>query len=217
MKPLSRALRKSLELATQTYSQNLELASGYLMGRGIGRDTSLSHRLGVVVDPISEEHALYIGRLVIPYLGPGDHPYALKFRCMIDHVCADHGHSKYLNEATETRLFNTREVHNSGDWICITEGEFDTITLTQLGYSSVGVPGANAWKPHHRRIFLGFTRVFVFGDGDEPGRKFVRKVTSSLDAAVPVVLAPGVDVSSLYVASGREAIDKILRQEIIDE
>lgn len=196
MRPLPSAYKKSLEQAVSRYQTQLHLASEYLKGRGLDQDTAEEFRLGVVTDPNSG-HESYVGRLAIPSLGPSG-PYQLKFRCIEDHDCKDHGHAKYLTDAIDNRLFNVRALAKATPAVCITEGEIDAITLEQLGFCAVAAPGASTWKRHHARLFAGFERVYVFGDGDKPGRDFVRLVASSIQRAVRVTCPDGEDVNSIY-------------------
>lgn len=213
MRPLPAELKKSLEAALVAYEQNLDRAGPYLQGRGIDRASSARMRLGVALVPHTAEHERMVGRLVIPSLGKDSAPYALKFRCIEDHDCKEHDHPKYLNLGQGTRLYNIRAIHQAGRYICLTEGEFDALTLEHLGYAAVGVPGVNGWKRHHPRMLAGFERVYVFGDGDNAGREFVKRVVEDLPGGVGVTMGEGEDVSSLYVREGREPIDRILRGE----
>lgn len=191
------------------YQKHLEHAERYLEKRGLSPATAEGFRLGVVADPASG-HESMVGRLCIPSIGPGRNVYLLKFRCIEDHDCRDVGHSKYLTDAQDNRLFNLRALVGSGDTICITEGEIDAITLVQLGYAAVAAPGVSTWKRHHPRLFAGFSKVYVFGDGDKPGRDFVKTVCTSLSRGIRVHLPDGEDVNSLYVRSGETEILELM-------
>lgn len=62
-------------------------------------------------------------------------------------------------------------------------GNCDALTLEALGYTAIGMPGANSWKPHYSRALDGFQRVIVAGDPDEAGQKFNETIMSSIRRA----------------------------------
>lgn len=204
MHPLPHSYKASLEQAVSLYETSLYLASEYLQGRGIHPDTAREFRMGVVDAPVTG-HEPFAGRLAIPSLGPSG-PYQIKFRCIMDHDCKEFQHPKYLTDAMDNRLYNVRAIVDVGDTISITEGEIDAVTLSQLGYKAVAAPGSNTWKRHHSRMFAGFQRVFVFGDGDKAGRDFARAVSESIRSSVRVALPDGDDLNLIYVRDGPEAI-----------
>lgn len=207
MEPLSNSSKTALEEATARYQASLGEAHAYLMDRGISLATAESFRLGVVAAPITG-HEQFIGRLAIPSLGPGDSPSSIRFRSM------DGGEPKYLGvSGTVTRLFNLRALGRLGDTVHITEGEIDALILEQAGFSAVGVPGANSWKRHHPRLFAGFSKVFIWGDGDKAGQQFARTVFDSLDTGIIVAMNPGEDVNDLYLKGGVDALHRALGLE----
>jgi DNA primase len=204
LRPLSPSVRDSLEKATAQYQKHLGVAEGYLQARGIGPELARDFRLGVVVDPVAG-HERMRGRLAIPSLGPGGAPYALRFRSL------DGGDPKYLGlPGVDLRLYNVRALHDAGDAICITEGELDTISLAACGLQAVAVPGVKSWKAHHLRLFAGFSKVFIWGDGDDPGREFAQKLSREIDTSIVVNLPDGEDVNSILVQGGPEAIRSMI-------
>lgn len=208
--PLNASAKRSLEQHLCGWEAGREHVAGYLAARGIGPACSERMRLGYVSDPLSGFEP-FVDRLVIPYLSAKGYPLTFRFRCITDHDCRENGHPKYLGlSGAEARLFNVRAVHEADRTICLTEGEIDALTLEQCGYRAVGVPGANSWRSHHPRVFSGFEKVFVFGDGDKAGREFVKTVLSTLDCAVGVNMAESEDVNSLFIRGGQAAIEKLL-------
>lgn len=188
------------------YHENLIEAKEYLTARGIGPDTAKDFRLGVVGDQQISGHEMFQGRLVIPSLGVDDSVYGMRFRAM------DESEPKYLGiPGMETRLFNVRAIHYADEEIHITEGEMDAIILCSLGHPAVGVPGANAWKRHHPRMFSGFPRIVIWGDGDKAGHEFARKVGESLTVATRATMPDGMDVNDLYLAHGEAGIRKAMK------
>lgn len=153
-------------------------------------------RLGVVEEP-EVGHEQFAGRLSIPYItktGVVD----LRFRSLNPAV-----EPKYMGMAgTDTKLYNVLDIDRAGDFIGVCEGELDTLTMSRcVGIPCVGVPGANSWKRHYTRLLADFERVFVFADGDQPGKEFATSLARELP--VTIVQCPeGHDVNSLYVQEG---------------
>lgn len=201
---LSQQQRDSLELSTSLAQKNLDLAAGYLSGRAVTEESALSFRLGVVGDDAPTGDERFRGRLSIPYLtrsGVVD----IRYRCIQGHDCSEHGHPKYLGRSGGSlRLFGTSGLFDPRDYLCVCEGELDTVILRQAGLPSVGLPGANTWKPHFARVLEDYSRVFVFADGDEPGRKLANVLVESLTSAiVSVIEMPvGKDVNDMYIERG---------------
>ena len=94
--------------------------------------------------------------------------------------------------------------------IAITEGEMDAITLHQVGVPAVGIPGANAWKPHYRAVLEDFPNVYVVGDGDRAGREFITTVLGDIPDATPITPPEGTDVNSLFTDQGKDAVIQLL-------
>ncbi len=153
-------------------------------------------RLGVVVEA-EIGHEQFTGRLSIPYVtktGVVD----LRFRSLNPAV-----EPKYMGmTGAETKMYNVLDIERAGDFIGICEGEIDTLTLSSLvGIPCVGVPGANSWKKHYTRLLADFERVFVFADGDQPGKEFATSLARELPVTI-IQLPDGQDVNSMYVQEG---------------
>jgi 5S rRNA maturation endonuclease (ribonuclease M5) len=204
LRPLKPSVKASLEAATTKYQRQIDDAEGYLKGRGILRRTAERHRLGVVVDPYPG-HEAYVGRLSIPNIGSQNDVRGMKFRIM-----DDSDEQKYLGPSMESRLFHTRAIVEAESWICLTEGEIDTIILDQCGLPSVGLAGANAWKPHYSRVFAGFDAVYLFADPDSAGKGLAKIVTRALEQANVVTLSA--DVNDTYLEWGQDGIYEALRE-----
>ena len=194
--------KELLGRAASKYAGSISLAADYLASRGITKEVALQARLGVVEEP-EPGHEAYQGRLSIPYItktGVVD----LRFRSLNPAV-----EPKYMGmTGAETKMFNVLDIEKAGDWIGVCEGELDTITLSALvGIPCIGVPGANSWKKHYTRLLADFERVFVFADGDQPGKEFA----SSLARELPVTtisMDDGEDVNSSFVKHGADYIRK---------
>jgi DNA primase len=153
-------------------------------------------RLGVVAEA-EIGHEQFTGRLSIPYItktGVVD----LRFRSLNPAV-----EPKYMGmTGAETKMYNVLDIERAGDFIGICEGEIDTLTLSSLvGIPCVGVPGANSWKKHYTRLLADFERVFVFADGDQPGKEFATSLARELPVTI-IQLPDGQDVNSMYVQEG---------------
>ena len=196
---LTYAQKQSLELATQHYHQYLNQAEEYLTSRGLTHQDGVTHRLGVVENPLPG-HEQYRGRLVIPYItrtGVVD----IRFRAIGPQE------PKYLGlPGAKTHLFNVLSTFTAEDAIAVCEGEIDTITLNKCGIPSVGVPGVNNWKKHYNRVLQDFEKVYVFADGDQPGQDFAKHLARELQTVVVIQMPDGEDVNSLYCKGGSTAI-----------
>lgn len=201
--PLSTTEMELLEEATHRYEYYLDgEIQKYLAGpkRGLEEATVRSSRLGRVTNPMPG-HEKYEGWLAIPYLGPKGEVLKIRFRCWEDHDHKEHKHGKYEDlPHSAPRLFNVSAVLDAEEFICITEGELDTLILKQIGIPSVALAGGNAWRPHYRRILAGFDRIYLFGDPDNTGREMNMTIQRALRQSVVVKL--DADVTDTYVQEG---------------
>jgi hypothetical protein len=204
MATLSVVQKKLLARAQETYANHLTEAEEYLADRGIDPAAALSAGLGVVRDPLPG-HERLVGRLAIPYM-TGAGPVNMNFRCMQNHKCKDVGHGKYQHWAgLSSNLYNVQALDSAGTAIALAEGEIDALSSTLAGIPCVGVPGATKWEDHWNLIFEDFTRVYVWQEGDDAGRKFADRVVLETNA-IRVELPTGEDVNSIWAASGAEAL-----------
>jgi len=190
--------KELLGKAAQKYSESIHLAEDYLKQRGIPLEVARLARLGVVEEP-EVGHEQYQGRLSIPYVTKSG-VVDLRFRSLNPAV-----EPKYMGlTGADTRMYNVLDVEKANDWIGVCEGELDTLTMSAcVGIPCVGVPGANSWKKHYTRLLADFERVFVFADGDQPGREFASSLARELPVTI-VNLPDGEDVNSIYVSEGPE-------------
>ena len=188
--------KELLARATDKYSESIHLAEDYLRLRGIPLEVARLARLGVVEEP-EIGHEAFQGRLSIPYITKSG-VVDLRFRSLNPAV-----EPKYMGlTGAETKMYNVLDVERASDWIGVCEGELDTLTLSGcIGIPCVGVPGANSWKKHYTRLLADFERVFVFADGDQPGREFASSLARELPVTI-VNLPDGEDVNSIYVSEG---------------
>lgn len=192
----SNSQRELLGVAAEKYAEHISQAHAYLKSRGITPEVARLARLGVVAEP-EPGHESYVGRLSIPYItktGIVD----LRFRSLNPAV-----EPKYMGlTGADTKMYNVTDIEKAGDWIGVCEGELDTLTLSAcVGIPCVGVPGANSWKKHYTRLLADFERVFVFADGDQPGKEFATGLARELPVTI-IQMAEGEDVNSSYVKYG---------------
>ena len=215
MRPLSASQREALEEATASYEAAVtgEVAR-YLQARGIDRAAAVTNRVGVVSDPFPG-HDRFRNFLVIPYLDARGRPLTLRFRCLVSHEHRDFGHGKYMSVTEDpARVFNVRAIHDADEEIHVAEGELDAMVLNKVGLPAVAIPGAKAWKNHHRRMLAGFSRVYVWGDPDDAGADFANRVTRALRQAKGIRLRDG-DVTESYLKGGAEALYALAGKECV--
>ena len=213
MQTLSAQLRESRRTAARNYSQQLqenEHALEYLIGeRGLTPEMISRFGLGFVSEPSPEDHK-FIGRISIPYLTRcpvrGASVVAMKFRSL------DNGETpKYDTHPGNKRfLYNAGALLRDTDYICITEGEFDAISAEQAGLSCVGLPGAQRWKPRMARLFLGYSRVIVLSDNDEPGQQFAKAIAGDVPNLENITM-PDDDVNTTLCLRGGDYIKEMVK------
>lgn len=204
MQRLSESQRDYLWEATSRYRESLpgSQAEEYLASRGIPAGTPFG--LGFVAEPLLG-HEMYRGCLAIPYMRwsqwRGWSVASIRYRRL------DGGKPKYLTApGDKPRLYNTHALTRYSRDMAITEGELDAVTAELAGIPTVGVPGAQMWKPYFKELFLGYRNVNILADGDEAGLEFAKHVAASLPNARIIPMPDGLDVNSLVVEQGEEAL-----------
>lgn len=213
LRPTSPAQRAALDEAVSRYQEALTPdVARYLLHRGISEEAADTARLGVVSDP-APGHGRFEGWLAIPYLRADGEPLTIRFRCLEDHDHSEYKHGKYMSiEDDITRVYGVESLHGNHSEIHVTEGEFDrNILRFQMGWPAVGFPGASNWAGKHRRMLAGFSRIWVWGDPDEAGAKFIMRVTRSLRQARGVQLRVG-DVTDTFLDGGHDALGELLEE-----
>lgn len=184
--------------AAKYYHSALAEAEDYLVERGISLEAAEKARLGVVLDPLTG-HEQYTNRLSIPYLTKSG-VVDLRFRAL------GNEEPRYMGlTGGTTHLYNVGAFFRASSYICICEGEIDTITLDfVVGIPAVGVPGVNNWKKHYTRLLLDFEKVFLFSDGDNAGLEFSKSLARELPNLITIQAPEGEDVNSLYKTHGAD-------------
>jgi len=203
---LSNSQRQFLLQATEQYAKHIHLADPYLETRNLSAEEVSRFHLGVVKDALPG-HEPYTGRLAIPYITPSG-VVDIRFRSM-------HGEEpKYMGlPGAVTSMFNAQTVLTSDDYIVVTEGEIDCITVAvKTKHPAVGIPGANNWKSFYRNILDDFDTVIVLADGDAPGLDFGKKISRELGNVNIIQMPEGHDVNSIVIQEGAEYIDERIRK-----
>lgn len=214
LQPLSSSQKKSLLAAASRYHGQLTTETlDYLAARGLDREVVDAHRIGLVSTPM-DGHEYLQGRLAIPYLGPKGNVYNLRFRCLAHKDCKAEGcNSKYISlPGFPSRVFNVRAVKGDHTELHVTEGELDCITLTACGLATVGLPGVENMPRHFPRLVAGFSRVYLWADGDAAGRELVKEFTRAVPWGEAVYMPTDQDVNSIFVEGGKDAVLERLRR-----
>jgi len=203
---LSTSQRNFLLQATQRYAAAIEKAEPYLLSRQLSVDEARVFHLGVVEDPLPG-HEPYKGRLAIPYITPSG-VVDIRFRAL------GNDDPKYMGlVGAKTTMFNTQACFVADKYICVTEGEFDCIMMSsKTTHPTVGIPGANNWKPHYAKILDDFDIVIVLADGDAAGLEFGKKISRELGNVNIISMPEGEDVNSMMIKQGSNWVDERIRE-----
>ena len=191
--------------ATQQYAGHINQAEQYLLTRQLSVEEAKLFHLGVVVDPLPG-HEAFAGRIAIPYITPSG-VVDIRFRAI------NNEEPKYMGMiGAKTTMFNTQACFVATKYICVTEGEFDSIMMSvKTVHPTVGIPGANNWKPHYGRILDDFDMVIVLADGDNAGAEFGKKIVRELPNANVIPMPDGEDANSVIIKLGKEWLDERIR------
>jgi len=203
---LSSLQRQFLLQATQRYASKIELAKDYLSSRHLSVEEASTFHLGVVEDPLPG-HEAYKERLAIPYITPSG-VVDIRFRAMSNED------PKYMGlVGAKTTVFNTQACFVADKYICVTEGEFDCIMMSvKTMHPTIGIPGANNWKPHYAKILDDFDVVIVLADGDPAGLEFGKKISRELGNVNIISMPDGEDVNSMMIKMGSEWLDGRIKE-----
>lgn len=208
LNPLSASQLESLEEAVAMYEASLDSeAARYLVGRGLSGETVRTFRVGVVDQP-APGHEGKQGMLAIPYLDRKGNPLTIRFRNLSG------SGPKYLSlPGDRERMFNVGAIFQADHTIHVTEGEFDAMILNQIGLPAVAIPGASGFQARHRRMLMGFNRIWVWGDPDEAGARFTNQVINALPRSAKGAQVRGGDISEVFVASGAQALLDLVQED----
>lgn len=180
--------------AAKSFSRSLDAgAEEYLEGRGL-LEAARAAGVGLVPGDPDPEWSRYRNMLSIPYLTVDREVVGIRFRT----IDPDDSRPKYLGlPGAETTIFGMPALLNRSETVIVAEGEMDVIALAQLGYTAIGIPGANNWKPHYSRVLDSFQRVIVAGDPDDAGQKFNETVMGAIRRATSMHLKQDINDTAL--------------------
>jgi DNA primase len=167
-------------------------AFSYLQRRGISSTTAVQAGLGFVADyrratdwlrqraSLAELQAaglfnerenlkLFKHRLLIPYWCDGE--VAMTQARNIDWRNKDRDGAKELTLGRISIPFNADVLLEPQDAVYICEGAIDTLSLLELGFAAVGVPGARNFRPEWCELFDDVREVILALDNDATGHE----------------------------------------------
>ena len=208
-----------IEVAAQYYSERLFDNIDqylYLEDRGLEEATIVQARLGYAD-----------GNLGAHLLQRGYTPEEIKetglirkdgsdyFKDEIIFPCLQYGRAMQLRgkktqgmKGVPTILYNSDSIIGE-DTVYICEGEMDTLTLQQMGFNTIDVPGVHNWKDEWTEEINEAKRVYIVFDQDKAGISGAEKTASKLGSKSRIVKLPakGIDVNDWYVKFGKRRED----------
>ena len=93
--------------------------------------------------------------------------------------------------------------------VCIQEGEIDTLTMQQLGFNAIGIPGVHTFKDEWLELLDDAKRIYIIFDQDTAGKSGAEKVAGKVGQRARVVELPkkGIDVNDWYIKYGKQRED----------
>ena len=87
------------------------------------------------------------------------------------------------------RPFNVDDSYGA-DELILTEGEFDCMIAIQMGYKSMGVPGAAQWQDGWNDYVKDVKRVWAVFDNDSAGRKGIDRIKEKVGPKIRGLTVP---------------------------
>lgn len=211
---LDKSTRESLAEALAMYQEAMpgSPADRYLSDRKITNEVVRSLGIGWVGDNPAPGHESYRGRLAIPYFGATGTLGTIRFRAVPD-AEGNQAHPKMLGiHGHAPRPYNVKALMRDLTYVCICEGETDTMTVESAGLSAVGIPGATSWNHNMAKLFANYANVYILADNDDKGAgmEFAKNVAKSVRNSYIIQCPDGEDVNSLVVKKGYEALFELI-------
>lgn len=144
--------------------------------RGLDFKTADILATGLVVDDKGRLTDALSGMVTIPYYVAGNCVTIRGRKWPID----PEDKMKYKTLAGQAaRVFRSEACWGATE-VMISEGELDSLVLSQLGFNAIGIPGANVWQPGWDAYVEGMRRVWIAFDPDEAGDKGADKLIDRL-------------------------------------
>lgn len=77
-------------------------------------------------------------------------------------------------------LYNTNLIKHDTKTVCITEGEKDANTLTNLGFTAVAARESSSWTEEYTRQLAHVEHIYIFTDNDDTGKKYAALIVDAL-------------------------------------
>lgn len=217
--------RNVMRLAAEFYYENLasdENVYQYLREvRGLEFETIETHRLGYASGGLRKyleskeisqtdmiESGLvkqngtdfFKGHITIPYMVDGN----------VVSIRGKEIGGKYLTPAgNKAYPYNIDVTRQNPDEVVICEGEFDCLIVEQMGYHTIGVPGANTWQDSWTDSLKDVKRIYLCFDPDDAGRAGAEKLSTRLGGRAKIIElpeeSPGNDVTDWVIQFGHTA------------
>jgi DNA primase len=137
--------------------------------------------------------------LIIPYIDEQRRPFFFQARAIDKNVAP-----KELNfQGTIPFPYNKEALDGKQGTVYLCEGAIDTLTLLGHGFSAVGIPGANSFKPEWIQMFKN-KKVILCLDNDAAGKAAEERITTLLkEAGLETdsfgLLPEGEDINSWFI------------------
>lgn len=123
-------------------------------------------------------------------------------RKLLDPRLDPKGRPKVLSPPNANRhLYNPMRLGPNADLVIFCEGEYDTLSVLDVGFPAVGIQGAKTFRGLWARLFEGAVNVISF-DGDSAGKEAahdVRRIFGKLgNHAYVLELDEGEDLNDLH-------------------
>lgn len=144
----------------------------YLKARGVSEETA--QRFGVGLFPGKGSMA---GRVVIPIRNERCELIAYAGRSL------NGEEPKYRLPAGFHKsgvLYNLHNIGEQVDCVCVVEGFFDTLNVSQSGFPNVVALMGRTLSEEQSKLLARFPKLILMLDGDEPGREAQEKLTLAL-------------------------------------
>lgn len=169
------SLKVSYASQYEKWAKNLHMTD-YLVKRGISEATAQRHQIGYMPDyHIHNKEGKQIGKgaIIIP---TSDESYNVRPACNDIDV-----YPRYSKKG-QVHIFNNKVLLDSSKTVFVTEGEFDALSIEELGYDAVAIGGGNI------DLFLRFLKnnnvqctLVLLLDNDDSGKKFTSELSEKLN------------------------------------
>lgn len=190
-----------------------DAAVKYMLTRGISEKITREYNI-----TCQKEHETV---LVFPFIDPDGNMQFVKYR-NTEHVKGS-GSKEWCEKDCRPILFGMNHVNTDEKRLILTEGQIDSLTLNECGYSNaVSVPtGKNGftWYPFCYDWLKSFEELIVFGDHENGEITLLSEMTTRFDGTVKHVRPEDYldckDANELYLKHGADAVKQAVESAVI--